>query len=100
MDSLQSGGVPAGVCQTAEDRCDRDPQLAAPELAHRGDRHQDRHLAGRRGPGEDERDARLHRRHRSTGRRPCYGEDNDYVYGKLLGLPPDEISTLAAEGVI
>ena len=29
MYSLQQAGVPAGVCQTAEDRCDHDPQLAA-----------------------------------------------------------------------
>jgi crotonobetainyl-CoA:carnitine CoA-transferase CaiB-like acyl-CoA transferase len=27
MNSLQAVGVTAGVCQTAEDRCDRDPQL-------------------------------------------------------------------------
>jgi crotonobetainyl-CoA:carnitine CoA-transferase CaiB-like acyl-CoA transferase len=27
MTALQSAGVPAGVCQTAEDRCDNDPQL-------------------------------------------------------------------------
>jgi crotonobetainyl-CoA:carnitine CoA-transferase CaiB-like acyl-CoA transferase len=29
MLALQCAGVPAGVCQTAEDRCDHDPQLAA-----------------------------------------------------------------------
>ena len=29
MLALQRAGVPAGVCQTAEDRCDHDPQLAA-----------------------------------------------------------------------
>src|SRR6185503_14391333 len=27
MDRLQAAGVPAGVCQTAEDRYERDPQL-------------------------------------------------------------------------
>ena len=31
MHALQQAGVPAGVCQTAEDRCDHDPQLAALE---------------------------------------------------------------------
>ena len=31
MLALQRAGVPAGVCQTAEDRCDHDPQLAALE---------------------------------------------------------------------
>ncbi|MBV8085891.1 MAG: CoA transferase, partial [Chloroflexi bacterium] len=28
MERLQAAGVPAGVCQTAEDRCEHDPQLA------------------------------------------------------------------------
>ena len=27
MMALQTAGVPAGVCQNAEDRCDHDPQL-------------------------------------------------------------------------
>jgi crotonobetainyl-CoA:carnitine CoA-transferase CaiB-like acyl-CoA transferase len=31
MHRLQAAGVPAGVCQTAGDRCDLDPQLAALE---------------------------------------------------------------------
>lgn len=31
---------------------------------------------------------------------PCYGEDNRYVYGELLGMSPQEIKALAAEGVI
>jgi crotonobetainyl-CoA:carnitine CoA-transferase CaiB-like acyl-CoA transferase len=35
MIRLQQAGIPAGLCQTAEDRCDRDPQLAALEHAER-----------------------------------------------------------------
>jgi crotonobetainyl-CoA:carnitine CoA-transferase CaiB-like acyl-CoA transferase len=31
---------------------------------------------------------------------PCYGEDNDYVYGELLGMSKREIEQLAAHGVI
>ena len=31
---------------------------------------------------------------------PCYGEDNDYVYGELLGMSSQEIKALADEGVI
>jgi hypothetical protein len=31
---------------------------------------------------------------------PCYGEDNDYEYGELLGRSPQEIKALADEGVI
>jgi crotonobetainyl-CoA:carnitine CoA-transferase CaiB-like acyl-CoA transferase len=29
-----------------------------------------------------------------------YGEDNDYVYGTLLGMSDSEIAELAADGVI
>jgi len=31
---------------------------------------------------------------------PNYGEDNDYVYGELLGLSAREIADLAEAGVI
>jgi len=48
------------------------------ELADRGDRYQDRALADRRGPGQDERELRLHRRTPRLRRRR-YGEDNEYV---------------------
>jgi crotonobetainyl-CoA:carnitine CoA-transferase CaiB-like acyl-CoA transferase len=30
----------------------------------------------------------------------CYGEDNHYVYGELLGMSSQEIEALAEEGVI
>ncbi len=31
---------------------------------------------------------------------PCCGGDNNYVFGELLGFSPQEIETMAAEGVI
>jgi crotonobetainyl-CoA:carnitine CoA-transferase CaiB-like acyl-CoA transferase len=31
---------------------------------------------------------------------PCYGEDNEYVYGELLGFSKREIEAMAEEGVI
>ena len=31
---------------------------------------------------------------------PCYGEDNDYVYGELLKMPAQERAELEKEGVI
>jgi len=34
------------------------------------------------------------------GPAPCFAEHNDYVFGQLLGLSPDEVSSLAEEGVI
>jgi len=96
--ALQSAGVPAGVCQTAEDRCDHDPQLA--------------HLAwltevtgskiGRWPVAEVP--VKLSESPAFAGGRidrgaPCYGEDNEYVYGELLGMTKREIAELAAEGV-
>jgi crotonobetainyl-CoA:carnitine CoA-transferase CaiB-like acyl-CoA transferase len=99
MHALQAAGVAAGVCQNAEDRCDRDPQLAALEWlvevpgtkigtwpvadiavkmsatpAHAG--------------GTIDRGA------------PCYGEDNEYVLGELLGMDSRAIAELRDDGVI
>jgi crotonobetainyl-CoA:carnitine CoA-transferase CaiB-like acyl-CoA transferase len=96
---LQRAGVPAGVCQTAEDRCDHDPQLAALKwltevtgtkigrwpLAEVPIKMSESpaYIGGRLDRGA-----------------PCYGEDNEYVYGELLGMSSQEIKALADEGVI
>lgn len=99
MEALQRECVPAGVCQTAEDRCDRDPQLSALQWltevtgtkigtwpviefpvklsatpAHSG--------------GPINRGA------------PGYGEDNVRILKEYLGLSPDSVAELAREGVI
>jgi crotonobetainyl-CoA:carnitine CoA-transferase CaiB-like acyl-CoA transferase len=99
MLALQRAGVPAGVCQTAEDRCDHDPQLAALKwltevtgtkigrwpLAEVPIKMSESpaYIGGRLDRGA-----------------PCYGEDNEYVYSELLGMSTQEIKALAAEGVI
>jgi crotonobetainyl-CoA:carnitine CoA-transferase CaiB-like acyl-CoA transferase len=99
MLALQRAGVPAGVCQTAEDRCDHDPQLAALKwltevtgtkigrwpLAEVPIKMSESpaYIGGRLDRGA-----------------PCYGEDNEYVYGELLGMSSQEIKALADEGVI
>src|SRR5881397_172033 len=91
--------APAGVCQTAEDRCDRDPQLAALSwltevtgtkigrwpLAEVPIKMSESpaYIGGRLDRGA-----------------PCYGEDNEYVYGELLGMSKEEIRGLTEEGVI
>jgi crotonobetainyl-CoA:carnitine CoA-transferase CaiB-like acyl-CoA transferase len=99
MAALQGVGVAAGVCQTAEDRCDHDPQLAhlqwltevsgtkigewpLPAVPVKLDRTP-AHIGGLKDRGA-----------------PCYGEDNEYVYGELLGLSSAEIGRLAARKVI
>ena len=99
MMALQRAGVPAGVCQTAGDRCDNDPQLKALEwltevtgtkigrwpLAEIPIKMSESpaYIGGRIDRGA-----------------PCYGEDNEYVYGELLGMSTQEIKSLAEEGVI
>jgi crotonobetainyl-CoA:carnitine CoA-transferase CaiB-like acyl-CoA transferase len=99
MMALQKAGVPAGVCQNAEDRCDHDPQL--------------RHLKWltevtgtkigtwpvyelpmkfSRTPayigGPIDRGA------------PGYGEDNEWLLTNLLGMSKSDVERLAEEGVI
>jgi crotonobetainyl-CoA:carnitine CoA-transferase CaiB-like acyl-CoA transferase len=99
MLALQRAGVPAGVCQTAEDRCDRDPQLAALNWLTE--------VTGTkigRWPVA-EVPVKLSESPAYIGGRidrgaPCYGEDNDYVYGELLGMSSREIAALAEDGVI
>ena len=99
MQALQQAGVPAGVCQTAGDRCDSDPQLAAlnwltevtgskigtwpvaefpVKLAGTP-----AHSGGPIGRGA-----------------PCYGEDNHFVLATMLGLSAAEIQDLEQQGVI
>lgn len=98
MEALQKSGVPAGVCQTAEDRCDNDPQLVALEWLTE--------VTGTkigRWPVA-EVPVKLSESPAYAGGRidrgaPCYGEDNEYVYGELLGMSSKEIEELAADGV-
>ena len=99
MLALQRAGVPAGVCQTAADRCDHDPQLAALEWLTE--------VTGTkigRWPIA-EVPVKLSESPAYIGGRidrgaPCYGEDNEYVYGELLGMSSQEIKALAEDGVI
>src|SRR6201997_3630629 len=98
MLALQSAGVPAGVCQTAEDRCDHDPQLSHLEWLTEVTGSKIGSWPGAEGP------IKLSERPAFAGGRidrgaPCYGEDNEYVYGELLGMTKREIADLAAEGV-
>jgi crotonobetainyl-CoA:carnitine CoA-transferase CaiB-like acyl-CoA transferase len=99
MYSLQQAGVPAGVCQTAEDRCDHDPQLAALKwltevTGTKIGRWPVAEVAVKMSASPAYIGGRLDRG------APCYGEDNHYVYGELLGMSAQEIDALADEGVI
>jgi crotonobetainyl-CoA:carnitine CoA-transferase CaiB-like acyl-CoA transferase len=99
MHELQAAGVPAGICQTAEDRCDHDPQLATlnwltevtgtkigrwPVIEFPAKLSKTPAYAG----GPIDRGA------------PCYGEDNAYILRELLGYSPSEIDDLVQQGIL
>jgi crotonobetainyl-CoA:carnitine CoA-transferase CaiB-like acyl-CoA transferase len=99
MEALQRAGVPAGAAQTAEDRCDVDPQLAHltwltevpnpsigtwPVAEVPFDLSETPPHAG----GWIDKGA------------PVYGEHNYEVYAEVLGLSPAEVDALAEEDVI
>lgn len=99
QERLQAAGVPAGVCQTAQDRIERDPQLKHlnwliplehTEIGTWPVKDIPFHFANGRvnQGGPTERAA------------PCYAEDNDYVYKELLGLSQAEMDAFQDEGVI
>lgn len=99
MAALQEAGVAAGVCETAQDRYEWDPQL--------------RHLSWLveleqqeigRWPVK-EVPVRMSETPPYIGgpldrHGPSYGQDNDYVLGEMLGLGPEEIAELGRGGVL
>ena len=99
MTRLQAAGVPAGVCQTAGDRCDNDPQLRhlgwLTELT--GTRIGRWPLA--------EVPVRMSRTPPYLGGRPdraapLYGEDNTAILTGLLGMSEEEVAELTEQGVL
>jgi crotonobetainyl-CoA:carnitine CoA-transferase CaiB-like acyl-CoA transferase len=99
MQRLQRRGVPAGVVQKSVDRYTRDLQLQ--ERGYFVPLPQSEIGAW---PIENF-PARFHKMHVDVGGlpgrgAPCMGEDNDTVYRDLLGLTPEEITTLREEWVI
>jgi len=99
MHALQAAGVPAGVCQTAGDRCDRDPQLQALRWLTE--------VTGTkigRWPVA-EMPAKLSATPAYSGGpidrgAPCYGEDNHYILREYLGYSDTDIERLERENVI
>jgi crotonobetainyl-CoA:carnitine CoA-transferase CaiB-like acyl-CoA transferase len=95
QDLLLAAGVPAAQVATPEDRIDNDPRTERwglwPTVRHT-------ELGETRVEGIplhlSETDWAM------TRGAPCLGEDNDFVYGTLLGLSEDERADLAARGVI
>jgi crotonobetainyl-CoA:carnitine CoA-transferase CaiB-like acyl-CoA transferase len=99
MELLQTNGIAAGVCQTAADRVEHDPQLAHLNWLTEVDGTK----IGRWPLAEFP--VKLQRTPAHIGGSinrgaPCYGEDNEWVLGELLGMSKDEIVRLADEGII
>jgi crotonobetainyl-CoA:carnitine CoA-transferase CaiB-like acyl-CoA transferase len=95
MEQLQHAGVAAGVAQTAEDRCDHDPQLAWLTEVPNTD-------VGTWPVAEapfDMSETPPHAGGRIHKGAPLYGEHNYDVYAEYLGLSRDEVDELAEEGV-
>jgi crotonobetainyl-CoA:carnitine CoA-transferase CaiB-like acyl-CoA transferase len=99
MERLQRHGVPAGVCQTAGDRVDRDPQLAHLDWLTEVEGTKIGRWPVAEFPVKLDRTP-AHAGGAINRGAPCYGEDNDWVLGELLGLSKTEIARLVDENVI
>jgi crotonobetainyl-CoA:carnitine CoA-transferase CaiB-like acyl-CoA transferase len=99
VERLQEAGVPAGQCQTAADKCERDPQLEALEWLRevRGTRIGTWPIVDI--PFKMSRTTSTIGGPQSLGA-PCYGEHNEYVLGELLGMSKKRMKDLAEDGVI
>lgn len=99
MDRLQKRSIPAGVVQTAKDRCTLDRQLQ-----ERGYFVSLPHSEIGTWPIENF-PAKFHNMPVNVGGlpgrgAPCIGEDNDHVYREVLGLSPEEIASLREDWII
>ena len=95
MAALQGAGIAAGVVQNVEDQFRRDPQLAA-----RGFFEKMPHVK----KGEVVANGIPLGLTRTPGRTDvsggAVGQDNDYVFGELLGMSAEEIAEATALGAI
>ena len=99
MHALQARGVPAGVCQTAEDRYEVDPQLAALGWLVELDQSELGRWPVKEHPTSfSETPTYMGGRYDRSG--PSYGEDTDAVLAELAGLDADSIAALRADGAL
>ncbi len=97
MHALQRAGVPAGVCQTAADRYEHDPQLRHLEWLVELNQSEMGKWPVKEVPVKfSETPPYIGGFLDRHG--PSYGEDNDYVLRSILGLNKEQIAQLAAEG--
>ncbi|MFD7880139.1 CaiB/BaiF CoA transferase family protein [Streptomyces sp. NPDC059766] len=99
MEALQGAGVPAGVCQMAEDRYENDPQLAHAEWTVELPNSELGTWPIRELPVRMSATPSYIGGFRDRAA-PNYGEDTDTVFADLLGLDQDGLARLREEGVI
>ncbi|MCY3568037.1 MAG: CoA transferase [Chloroflexi bacterium] len=99
MTRLQEAGVAAGVCQDAQDRLEVDPQLAHLNWLTEVEHSEMGAWPTKEVPVKWSQTPPFMGGPIDRGA-PCYGEDNHYVLGELLGMSTSEISRLADDGVI
>jgi crotonobetainyl-CoA:carnitine CoA-transferase CaiB-like acyl-CoA transferase len=98
-DQLQRAGVPAGVCQTAADRYDVDPQLKHLQWMVELKQSEIGTWPVKEFPVKfSETPPYMGGTIERHG--PNYGEDNEYVYGELLGMSSEQIRELKEAEVI
>ncbi|PXY36929.1 carnitine dehydratase [Prauserella flavalba] len=95
MHRLQAAGVAAGAVQNSRDLDERDPQLA-----HRGTFFDLDHpvIGEARFEGSPVLFSRTEQDNWRSA--PLLGEDNEYVFTTLLGMPADEVAELTEEGIL
>ena len=99
MHVLQKSGVPAGVCQTAGDRCDSDPQLKALEWLTEVTGTKIGTWPVYELPMKFTRTPAYIGGPINRGA-PGYGEDNEWLLTSMLGMSKSDVEKLAEEGVI
>lgn len=99
MSALQSRGVPAGVCQDAQDRYETDPQLKHLNWLVELDQTEMGTWPVKEHPVRMEKTpAYMGGRLNRSG--PNYGEDTDYVLSEILGYDAAHIDNLRQGGVV
>lgn len=99
MEVLQGRGVAAGICQTARDRIERDPQLRHSGWLVELPQDELGRISVKELPFDlNETPPWIGGRPGRAG--PSYAEDNGYVLGNILGLGEGDIAQLLADGII
>jgi crotonobetainyl-CoA:carnitine CoA-transferase CaiB-like acyl-CoA transferase len=99
MDLLQRAGVRAGVCQNAQDRIERDPQLRHLDWLVELPQSEIGTWPVKNVPFSMSATA-VHQGGTLQRGAPSYGEDNSYVLKEILGMSADDIQELTDEGAI